>query len=74
MLLSKKEYSLLQLFVQHPGKTMNTDYLFEKIWGFGMPVDNTALRTMVCKLRKKLEGSGYTVASERSEGYVFEQE
>jgi len=74
MLLSKKEYSLLQLFVQHPDKTMNADYLFEKVWGHGMPLDTSALRNMVYKLRKKLEGSGYTVSSERSEGYVFELE
>ena len=74
MLLSKKEYSLLQLFVQHPDKTMSTEYLFEKVWGLGMSIDNSALRNMVYKLRKKLEGSGYTVSSERSEGYVFEQE
>jgi len=74
MLLSKKEYSLLQLFVQHPDKTISTEYLFEKVWGFGMPIDNSVLRNMVYKLRKKLEGSGYTVASERSEGYIFEQE
>jgi len=74
MLLSKKEYSLLQLFVQHPDKTMSTEYLFEKVWGLGMSIDNGALRNMVYKLRKKLEGSGYTVSSERSEGYIFERE
>jgi len=74
MLLSKKEYSLLQLFVQHPDKTMSTEYLFEKVWGLGMSIDNSALRNMVYKLRKKLEGSEYTVASSRSEGYVFERE
>jgi len=74
MLLSKKEYSLLQLFAQYPGKTLSAEYIYEKVWGQNMTGDDSALRNMAYKLRKKLESSGYTITSERGEGYILERE
>ena len=74
MLLGKKEYALLQIFVQNPEKTMPAEYLYEKAWMQKMTGDESALKNTVYKLRKKLEGSGYTVTSARGEGYIFERE
>jgi len=73
MMLSKKEYSLLQLFMQQPDKVMGAEYVYEKVWGQDM-LDNTeAFRAAVHRLRKKLEDSGYTITFERGEGYMFEK-
>jgi DNA-binding response OmpR family regulator len=74
MLLSKREYAVLQLFVQHPEKMMNADYLYEKAWGQEMHGDDSSFKTIISRLRKKLSGSGFTIASERGEGYVLERE
>jgi len=74
MVLSQKEYSLLQQFVQHPDKTLGSEYLYEKAWGQEMFEGDNSLRNMVYRLRKKLEGSGYTITSERNEGYILEEE
>ena len=74
MLLSKKEYSLLQLFVQNPDRLMGAEYIYEKVWGQEM-LDNTeTLRSTVYRVRKKLENSGYAITFKRDEGYVFERE
>ena len=74
MLLSKKEYAVLQLFVQHPEQTMNAEYLYEKAWGQEMLSDDSSFKTIISRLRKKLNGSGFTITSERGEGYVLERE
>ena len=48
--------------------------LYEKVWNAVMNKDDSALKNTVYKLRKKLTGSGYTIANERDKGYCFEQE
>jgi DNA-binding response OmpR family regulator len=37
-----------------------------------MNVDDTALKTVVSRLRRKLEAEGFRIASSRGEGYRFE--
>jgi len=74
MCLSQKEFALLRLFIQRPEKMLGADYIYEKVWGQEMAGDENALRTIVSRLRKKLTDSGYTIAVERGEGYVFERE
>jgi len=73
MLLQQKELSLLQQFVQHPGKIMSAPYLYEKIWGQKLAGDDNALKVAISKLRAKLQDSGYTISSSRGEGYFFEE-
>jgi len=70
--LSKKEFSLLFYFEQNEDKTMSGKHLYEKIWGQQMGEDTGALRRAISRLRSKLKGSGYSIASERNEGYRFE--
>lgn len=74
LLLTRKEFSLLVLFVQCEGRSMNSEYLYEKVWGQPMNHNAGALKNQVSNLRKKLEGSSYTVLSTRGEGYCFKQE
>ena len=74
MCLTSKEVSLLMLFAQRPDKVLSTEYLYEKAWGQDMADDDNALKTVISRLRKKLAGSGYTIAAERYEGYIFERE
>jgi len=72
--LTQKEFSLLLHFVQHENRLMGGVYLYETIWGQQMGSDTNAFRNTIHKLRKKLTGSGYTIAFERGEGYCFEKE
>jgi len=74
MVLSQKEYALLQQFAQRPEQAISVEYLYEKVWGQKMLYDPGSLKTLVWKLRKKLDGSGHTINMERGEGYIFERE
>ena len=74
LMLSKKEYSMLQLFMQHPEITLSSDLIYDRVWGQETPENPDALKTIISRVRRKLDGSGYTITAERGEGYVFEQE
>jgi len=73
MVLSQKEFALLQLFIQYPDKTLSLEYLYEKVWGQSIVEADSSVKNTVYRLRKKMAGSGYTINSERGEGYCFKQ-
>jgi len=74
MVLSFKEFSLLQLFTQYPDKILSPEYLFERVWGSDIGNNTFSLRKALSRLRIKLNKSGYTITSVRNEGYIFELE
>jgi len=68
------EFFMLQLFIEEEGKNLKTEYLYEKVWGADMINDPTAVRNTVSRLRKKIEGSGYTINAVYGGRYRFEKE
>ena len=73
MMLSQKEYSILQLFVQYPDKILSSEYLYEKVWGQEMNEKDNSIKVVISKLRTKLADSSYTVTASRGEGYYLER-
>jgi len=73
LLLPQKEFALLLLFAQNENRILAAEYLYEKIWGRPMNDDAGAIRYQISRLRKKLAGSGYTIAAEYGGGYRFEK-
>lgn len=55
ILLTAKEYELLELLVENPGKTLQKDFLFQKIWGFDSFSENQTLTVHIKMLRNKIE-------------------
>ncbi len=53
--LNVKEYELLLLFVQNPGKTLRKEYLFDTIWGVDSFSENQTLTVHIKMLRDKIE-------------------
>lgn len=53
--MTSKEFELLLLLVENPSKTLNKDYLFNKIWGANSFSENQTLTVHVKMLRDKLE-------------------
>ena len=72
MMLSQKEYSILQLLVQNTDKILSAESIYEKVWGQEM-IEENSLKVAVAKLRKKLAESEYTVTASRGEGYYLER-
>ena len=53
--LNVKEFELLKILVLNKGKTLNKEYLFQKIWGADCFSENQTLTVHIKRLRDKLE-------------------
>jgi DNA-binding response OmpR family regulator len=74
LLLSQKEFAILLLFTQNEEKVIRAEMLSERVWKLPLIGNTQAIKSAISRLRKKLEGSGYTISSLRNEGYLFEKE
>jgi two-component system, OmpR family, response regulator MprA len=71
--LSRTEFALLQLFLEHPRQVLTRSQLFERVWGYDFGATSNALGVYVGYLRRKTEAAGeprllHTV---RGIGYVL---
>jgi len=55
IVLTVKEYELLVLLAENPGKTLNKQYLFDQIWGMDSFSENQTLTVHIKMLRDKIE-------------------
>jgi two-component system KDP operon response regulator KdpE len=55
VMLTPKEYRLLQLLAQHAGNVVNHQFLLKEVWGSPHLHDTHYLRIFVRKLRQKIE-------------------
>jgi two-component system KDP operon response regulator KdpE len=55
--LTPKEYRLLQMLAQHPGKVITHQSLLKSVWGEAHVDDTHYLRILVRKLRQKIEAN-----------------
>jgi two-component system, OmpR family, copper resistance phosphate regulon response regulator CusR len=53
--LTAKEYALLELFMQHPNKTLSREYIAEKVWGIDFDTRTNFIDVYVNYLRNKIE-------------------
>jgi len=54
--LTRKEYDLLSLLVQHAGEIIPREALLMRVWGYGSEIRTRTLDVHVRRLRKKLGG------------------
>lgn len=53
--LNAKEYELLLLLAENPGRTLHKEYLFDRIWGMESFSENQTLTVHIKMLRSKIE-------------------
>ena len=56
MVLTRKEYELFALLVQHAGDIIPRQVLLMRVWGYGSEIRTRTLDVHVRRLRKKLGG------------------
>jgi two-component system alkaline phosphatase synthesis response regulator PhoP len=65
--LAKKEFEVLMLLASHPGKVFTREEMFQKVWGYTVPIASRTIDVHISKLREKvgerfiktLKGVGY---------------
>jgi two-component system, OmpR family, KDP operon response regulator KdpE len=75
--LSRKEFAVLAMLVQHAGRVVTQQHLLREIWGPGHQEDTHYLRIVVAKIRHKLGGDPTGpryVLTEPGVGYRFDGE
>jgi two-component system, OmpR family, response regulator MprA len=73
--LSKTEFSLLELFLEHPRQVLTRSTLFERVWGYDFGATSNALGVYIGYLRRKTEAGGERrlVHTVRGVGYVLRE-
>lgn len=59
--LTKKEFSLISLFLKHPKRVFTRDQLITSIWGHEVETEDRTIDSHVRNLREKLRRSGFPV-------------
>lgn len=73
MVLTKKEFDLLEYFIQNKNIVLSRDNILNDIWGFDYDGDTRIVDVHVFKLRNKLNESRVQIKSSRGVGYLLEE-
>lgn len=73
--LSSREFELLQLFIQHGGKPLETEYILDHVWGSEPEADKDTVYLYVNYLRRKLSGisAQASIEGERGGAYALKE-
>jgi DNA-binding response OmpR family regulator len=72
--LSRREMDLLELLLQHPGRTFSREFLLERLWGADFDGLDRAVDTQMVRLRRKLGDVGACIETVWGIGYRFRPE
>lgn len=71
--LTLKEYNLLRLFIENPGKVFTRGQLLEMVWGIDYIGETRTIDVHIGKLRMKLGKCGDYIETVRGVGYRMEE-
>ena len=72
ILLTRKEYELLRLLMESPGRVFTRDRLLSDIWGFDYDGETRTVDVHIRTLRAKLGSAGNLIETVRGVGYRLE--
>ena len=74
--LSRTEFALLELFLEHPRQVLTRSAIFERVWGYDFGATSNALGVYVGYLRRKTESGGEArlLHTVRGIGYVLRED
>ncbi|MHC1740187.1 MAG: response regulator transcription factor [Anaerolineaceae bacterium] len=75
IMLTAKEYDLLELFMRHPRQVLTRELIFDRVWGYDFGGESNVLDVYIRYLRQKLEtqGEARLIHTVRSVGYVLRE-
>jgi two-component system response regulator MprA len=71
--LTKIEFDLLELFLQHPRQVLTRDQILDLVWGYNFDSGTNSLAVYIGYLRRKLEegGEARLIQTVRGVGYAL---
>ena len=74
VLLTLKEYELLKLLLESPGRVFTRDNILQSVWGIDFSGETRTVDVHIGTLRTKLEKAGGHIQTVRGVGYKMEAE
>ena len=74
ILLTLKEYELLKLFMESPGRVFTRDNILSSVWGVDFAGETRTVDVHIGTLRTKLEKAGDYIRTVRGVGYKLEED
>jgi two-component system phosphate regulon response regulator PhoB len=71
--LTAKEFGLLQLLMEQPGRVFSRGQLLDRLWGPGIHVTPRTIDTHVKRIREKLGSAGGLISTVRGVGYRLDR-
>lgn len=74
IILSSREFSLLELFMQNPQRVLSRTYIAEKVWQVTYDMQTNLIEVYIRRLRQKLEepGGAQLIRTLRGSGYILD--
>ncbi len=72
--LTLKEYELLKLLMENPGRVFTRDNILSSVWGIAFAGETRTVDVHIGTLRTKLEHAGDCIRTVRGVGYKLEEE
>ena len=72
IMLTYKEFELLELLMQHPGQVLSRNIIMDRVWGYDFEGTSRTLDMHIRTLRQKLGKQGKMVQTIRNVGYKLE--
>ena len=74
IVLTPKEFDLLQALLESAGRVLSREYLLNRVWGYARAdvIESRTVDVHVRRLRAKLGDAGSRIATVKSVGYRFE--
>jgi len=76
VVLTPKEFDLLQALVEAAGRALSREHLLERVWGYsrGSEIESRTVDVHVRRLRAKLGDAGRSITTLKGVGYRFEDD
>ena len=74
--LSRREYQMMELFMNNPGSFLSAETLLDRVWGMDGDVEQGSVWVHISYLRKKMAdlGAPAVIRSKRGVGYALEED
>ncbi len=74
VLLTPKEFDLLQALLESAGRVLSREYLLNRVWGYARAdeIESRTVDVHIRRLRAKLGDAGTRIATVKTVGYRFE--
>ena len=67
-----KEFEMLKVFLERPGRLLSKEFLSERIWGHDFFSSSRAIDTSVQRLRRRLGSKGHVIETIKGYGYKMQ--